>query len=58
MEASEFSSVSTERISDEVGKMFAKNTSAAIGTLFQDFPVLGDLMLDRGIWLKPTSEKA
>jgi tRNA nucleotidyltransferase/poly(A) polymerase len=58
MVASDFSGVSTERIRDEVGKMFAKNTSAAIGTLFQDFPVLGDLMLDRGIWLKPTSEKA
>ena len=58
MVASDFSGVSTERIRDEVGKMFAKNTSAAIGTLFQDFPVLGELMLDRGIWLKPTSEKA
>lgn len=58
MRAGDFDGVSTERIRDEVGKMFAKNTMAAIGTLFQDFPVLGELMLDRGIWLKPTSEKA
>jgi tRNA nucleotidyltransferase/poly(A) polymerase len=58
MSAGDFDGVSTDRVRDEVMKMFAKDTRAAIWSLFQDFPVLGDLMLDRGIWLKPTSEKA
>lgn len=57
MFSNRFDGVSTDRIREEVGKMFAKDTRGAMSSLFQDFPTLGELMLDRGIWLKPTEEK-
>lgn len=57
MVESDFGGVSTDRIREEVGKMFAKDTRESMDLLFREFPVLGNLMLDRGIWLKPTEEK-
>jgi tRNA nucleotidyltransferase (CCA-adding enzyme) len=52
-----FDGVSTERIRDELLKMFAKDTAAALRVLMR-FPLLLEVALDRGLWLKPTTEKA
>lgn len=51
----DFDAVSTDRIRDEMFKMFSTDTKASI-ILLQMFPVLFDLALSRGIWLKPSSE--
>jgi tRNA nucleotidyltransferase (CCA-adding enzyme) len=54
-----FSGVSTERIREELLKMFAANSGWAFKQLFVRFPVLGNLTLERGIWFRPTtSERA
>ena len=51
-----FAVVSTERIREELLKMFAADSEWAFHQLFVHFPVLGDLALQRGIWFKPTLE--
>lgn len=51
-----FDGVSTERMREELHKMFAKDTGAALLVLM-DFPVMLEVALDRGLWLKPTTEK-
>lgn len=56
MEADEFAAVSTDRIRDELFKMFAKDTKAALITLLQ-FPVMLQLAFDRGLWLEPTARQ-
>jgi hypothetical protein len=48
--------VSTDRIRDEFHKMFAKDTGAAITILSHTFPLLLEVALDRGLWLRPTTE--
>lgn len=55
MEPEAFDAVSTDRIRDELFKMFAKDTAAALTVLTQ-FPVLLNVSLGRGIWLRPTVE--
>lgn len=55
MHADQFEAVSTERIREELLRCFAHDTWRTLNTLSQ-FPVLLDLALDRGIWLKPTVE--
>lgn len=55
MEASDFDAVSTDRIREEMLKMFVKDTAASL-TLFLQFPVMLNLALDRKIWLRPTTE--
>jgi tRNA nucleotidyltransferase/poly(A) polymerase len=55
---SDFDSVSTERIREELFKMFRVNTKLAFTYLFSHYPNLGKLVLDRGIWFKPTTESA
>jgi tRNA nucleotidyltransferase/poly(A) polymerase len=51
-----FDAVSTDRIRDEFHKMFAKDTGAAITILSHTFPLLLEVALDRGLWLRPTTE--
>jgi len=53
----DFAGVSTERIRDEVLKMFAKDSMVAFNALFITFPLLGELVLSRGIWFEPTTRK-
>ena len=48
--------VSTERILDEVTKMFIVDTFNTVHYLFTEFPRLGLIMNERGIWFKPTLE--
>ncbi len=54
-ENNNFANTSTNRIRDELGKMFAANWVKSFG-LLDDFNLL-TLVHDRGIWLKPTTEK-
>ena len=56
MEAGDFDAVSTERIRDELFKMFAADTRATLELLVQ-FPTMLELSLDRGLWLEPTMRK-
>lgn len=51
-----FDAVSTERIREELLKMFRANTPRSFKML-QDFPVLWEIVEQRGIWFKPTTEK-
>lgn len=57
MHKGDFDAVSTERIREELHKMFAKDTGAALAVLME-FPLMLEVALDRGLWLKPTTEKA
>jgi hypothetical protein len=45
--------VSTDRIRDELFKMFAKDTRGALNIMLQ-FPAMLQLAFDRGLWLEPT----
>lgn len=49
-------SVSTERIRDEVFKMFKHNTVRAMEALIS-YPRYLDIIVDRGIWFKATTEE-
>lgn len=55
MVKADFDAVATDRIRDELIKMFAKDTMATL-EIFHRAPIMLELALDRGIWLKPTSE--
>lgn len=55
--ASEYEGVSTERIREELNKMFAASSRASFEILFKHFETLGEVALSRGIWFKPTTEK-
>lgn len=55
LSVADYKGVSTDRIRDEVHKMFAFSTFDTIKIL-QDYPVLPELMRERGLWLKPTTE--
>jgi tRNA nucleotidyltransferase/poly(A) polymerase len=57
MHAEAFDAVSTDRIRDELHKMFAADTAASITILSHTFPLLLEVALDRGLWLKPTTEE-
>lgn len=57
MHAEAFDAVSTDRMRDELHKMFATDTAAALVVLAQ-FPLLLEVALSRGLWLKPTTEAA
>lgn len=53
----DFSSVSTERIREEVFKMFLADSIRSMNLLINSFPEMGSLVFrDRGLWLKPTLE--
>jgi tRNA nucleotidyltransferase/poly(A) polymerase len=56
MTVDDFRSVSVDRVRDEITKMFAINTYVAFQYLYIFFPVLGKIVDDRKIWLKPTTE--
>jgi hypothetical protein len=56
MHAEAFDSLSTDRIRGELHKMFAADTAASITILSHTFPLLLEVALSRGIWLKPTTE--
>lgn len=53
----QFAGVSTERIREEMLKMFQADTLRSIRLLTMDFPVLWEVALQRGLWLKPTIEQ-
>jgi tRNA nucleotidyltransferase/poly(A) polymerase len=53
MQAGDFDAVSTDRIRDELFKMFAKDTRGALNIMLQ-FPAMLQLAFDRGLWLEPT----
>jgi len=54
----DFASVSTERIREEIYKMFRVDTIKSMRMLVNSFPNLGKLAFEeREIWLKPTTEK-
>ena len=52
----QFAGVSTERVREELLKMFQADSFRAIKML-HDFPVLWDVVQQRGIWFRPTVEK-
>lgn len=56
MHAEAFDSVSTDRMRDELHKMFATDTAAALAVLAQ-FPLLLEVALSRGLWLEPTTKQ-
>jgi len=56
-ESSDFTNVSTNRIQDELLKMFSFNSFLASNMIFGVFPFLGKLVIERGIWLEPTTKK-
>lgn len=53
--SSDFQNVSTERIREELAKMFRKDSSASFFLLHQ-YCVLEQVVQERGIWFKPTTE--
>lgn len=55
LDVTDYKGVSTDRIRDEMHKMFAFSTPDALKVL-QAYPVLSGLMHERGLWLKPTTE--
>ncbi len=52
-----FDAVSTDRIRDELFKMFAKDTGESLKLLVLHFPALLDVALSRGLWLEPTTRE-
>ena len=52
----DFDAVSTDRIRDELYKMFAANTKRTIQYVLADFAWVLRLCESRGIWFKPTTE--
>ena len=56
MKVSDFSGVSTDRIRDELFKMFQQDTSTSLYWMVE-FPELVKLMCERGVWLRPTTEE-
>lgn len=53
----DFTGVSTERLREELFKMFAEDSLLAFRMLFRDFPSVGGLILSRGIWFEPTTRR-
>lgn len=53
---SQFVAVSTERIREELFKMFSCDAERSFRLLVLDCPVLWTVVRERGIWLKPTTE--
>jgi tRNA nucleotidyltransferase/poly(A) polymerase len=52
----DYSGVSTDRIRDELHRMFAQSTPQTLQCLVR-FPTVIELMQQRALWLKPTTEK-
>jgi tRNA nucleotidyltransferase/poly(A) polymerase len=52
-----FDAVSTERIREELLKMFRIHAKRSFNFLSNDFPVLWSLIMHRGIWFRPTTEQ-
>ena len=52
----DFHAISTERIRDELAKMFTVSAGKSFRWL-AEFPCLDEIIEDRGIWFKPTTEK-
>lgn len=51
-----FERVSTERIREELFKAFRNNAERSFTLLNKDFPVLWQVVCERGIWFRPTTE--
>lgn len=56
-EVNDFSGVSTERIRDELFKMFKADSVQAMNLLTFEYPYLLRIIQERDIWFKPTTEK-
>jgi tRNA nucleotidyltransferase (CCA-adding enzyme) len=56
MRVEDFDAVSTERVRDELHKMFAKDAGKTMSLLVEELPILLRVALDRGVWFKPTTE--
>lgn len=56
LQPADFDAVATDRIRDELTKMFAKDTTMTLDLLVSHHADLLDLAFSRGIWLKPTNE--
>lgn len=54
---SHFENVSTERIREELVKMFAADSAYSFHLLFRTFPTLGAIVIERKIWFRPTVEQ-
>lgn len=52
-----FDSVSTERIREEIVKMFRRNTFQSFHLLIREYPTLFEVVNARGIWFRPTTEE-
>ena len=52
----QFDSVSTERIREELYKACRVFSARIFDLLLHDFPVLWNVLIQRGIWFKPTTE--
>lgn len=52
----DFDGVSTERIREELFKMFSVNMLKSYDLVFRKFPNLGRVVLKRGIWFEPTTK--
>ena len=52
----DFAGTSTNRIVVELEKMCAADPALTARTLFMGFTELGDLVVERGIWFKPTTQ--
>lgn len=57
LDLQDFSGVSTERIREELNKMFKYNSRKSMMELTLQFPNLARVVFERGIWFKPTTEK-
>lgn len=57
MTSNMFDGVATERIREELLKAFQKDAKRTFELLMRDFPLLWEIASNRGIWLKPTTEK-
>lgn len=53
----QFKAVSTERIREELIKAFKHDGQKAFKLLSNDFPLLWEIVNQRGIWFKPTCEQ-
>jgi tRNA nucleotidyltransferase (CCA-adding enzyme) len=52
----QFKSVSTERIREEILKMFRLNPARSFRLLNNNYPMLWEVVMERGIWFRPTTE--
>lgn len=55
-EIQDYSGVSSERIREELTKMFKKDSYLSFDRIFIQYPTLGRVVRERGIWFEPTTK--